>query len=206
MRESPEGRLVAYQDRTPSQDPAPGGRRDRADVRRNRELLLAAARAVYAEEGADAPLKAVAARAGLGVGTVYRHFATQDALVEAVLVDHLAALDGLATHLRCTHEPHDALAAWLQEFVRRLTEYRGLAGVVLPQMKDPHSPVGQACQRLREVAGEMLVDAQRDGSVRSDVDVLLMLTLANAVALVVEQRPHQAGSALSFMVSGLRPE
>jgi len=159
---------------------------------------------VYAEEGTDAPLKTVAERAGLGVGTVYRHFATQEALVEAILTEHLAEMDGLARVLRATLEPDEALAEWLAAFVDRLTEYRGLARVVMPQLRDRASPLGRACQRMRTAGAELLAEAQRDGSMRTDLDVVTLLTLANAVALVVEQRPDQAGLALSYLIDGLR--
>ena len=171
---------------------------------RNRERLLAAARAVYAEDGADAPLKAVADRAGLGVGTVYRHFATQEALVEAVLRDHLAAMDGLAAELRGTRDPDDALAAWLAAFVDRLNVYRGLARLVMPQLRDRGSPLGRACQQMRAAGAELLVDAQRGGSIRADLDMGTLLALAGAVALVAEQRPDQADLALSVLLDGLR--
>lgn len=159
---------------------------------------------MYSEEGTDAPLKTVAERAGLGVGTVYRHFATQETLVEAVLTDHLAEMDGLAATLRDTRGPDDALADWLAEFVARLTMYRGLARLVMPQLRDHGSPLGRACQRMRTAGAELLAQAQRDGSMRADVDVVTLLTLANATALVVEQRPDQAGLVLSVLIDGLR--
>ncbi len=179
-------------------------RRDRVDVLRNRERLLSAAKVVYAEEGTDAPLKTVAERAGLGVGTVYRHFATQEALVAAVLTDHLAAMDKLAVVLGDTLEPDNALTEWLAEFVARLTVYRGLARLVMPELRDHASPLGRACQRMRTAGAELLAQAQRDGSMRADIDVAMLLTLANAAALVVEQRPDQSRLALSVLINGLR--
>lgn len=181
-----------------------GARKDRSDAARNRERLLAAARATFAEQGADAPLKAVAMRAGLGVGTVYRHFATQDMLIEAVLGDHFSALQHLADELRGSPAPGDTLAAWLREFVARLTEYRGLAQIALPQLQDQTSTLYRSCHQMRTAAGSLLSDAQRAGEVRTDLEINALLNLANAVAIAVEQRPEQAELALSVLNTGLR--
>jgi AcrR family transcriptional regulator len=181
-----------------------GERRDRTDAVRNRHKLLDAARATYAEFGADASLKAVAARAGLGVGTVYRHFATPEALIEAVLADHFTELQNRAEQLRREKAPVDALGEWLDEFVTHLGEYRGLARVAMPQMQDPGSALFASCHDMRAAAGELLADAQQRGSVRGDVDFRTVLMLANAVALAAEHDPGAATPALSVLIDGLK--
>lgn len=186
------------------QAPAAGARKDRSDTARNRELLLAAARAAFAEQGAGAPLKAVATRAGLGVGTVYRHFATQELLVEAVLSDHFSALRHRAEQLRGSPVARDALAFWLREFVARLTEYRGLAVVTMAQLQDDTTSLYRSCHQMRTAAGHLLSDAQRAGEVRTDLAIDALLNLANAVAIAVEHRPEQADLALSVLNAGLR--
>jgi AcrR family transcriptional regulator len=185
---------------------ASGERRDRSDALRNRERLLEAARAVFADQGADASLKSVAARAGLGVGTVYRHFATQDALIEAVLADYFTALQARAEELRGSPEPGQALATWLREFVICLTEYRGLARITMPQLQDSKSALYRSCHQMRGAAAALLADAQHSGTIRADVDINTLLNLANAIALAVEQRPRQSTLALSVLIDGLRPD
>src|SRR5436190_24087702 len=96
--------------------PAPGPMR--ADARRNRELLMAAALAAFTERGADdTSLEEIARRAGVGIGTLYRHFPGRTALLEAVYTDQVAALCRRADELIAAESPSAALAAWMREIV-----------------------------------------------------------------------------------------
>src|SRR3954452_2753784 len=88
----------------------------RADARRNVERLLAVAKETFAERGADAPLEEIARRAGVGIGTLYRHFPTREALLEALLRDSFEPLRAEADRLLTSPSPGDALDAWLRAF------------------------------------------------------------------------------------------
>src|SRR5256885_4802288 len=97
----------------------------RADARRNHDKLVAVARAVFTEDGTSAPLEDVAERAGLGIGTLYRHFPTRQALLEAVYVDEVEAMARAANELSAL-PPWDALSEWLPQYVRVATTKRAL--------------------------------------------------------------------------------
>src|SRR6185503_16700232 len=99
----------------------------RSDARRNRERLIEAARTLFAREGTGVPLAAVAKAAGVGTGTAYRHFPTQEALVEATYREEIAALRDEATRLLGEHAPADALDAWLHRAIDYLATERGLS-------------------------------------------------------------------------------
>lgn len=97
----------------------------RADARRNHERLLTEARAAFAEHGTDAPLEEVARRAGLGIGTLYRHFPTRADLLNAVFQEALAALLHRSHELAGAAEPCRALVEWLRALIAHAGEYRG---------------------------------------------------------------------------------
>ncbi|EIV92448.1 TetR/AcrR family transcriptional regulator [Frankia sp. QA3] len=177
----------------------------RTDVLRNRERLLTAARAVFADVGADASLYEVAKRAGLGTGTVYRHFPTREALLEAVLLDHFEALRVSAVNLVEVGSPDDALADWLQQFISHLAEYRGLAREVMSVLHDGVSPLSVSCQDMRAAGAVLLSRAQRDGTMRADLDMSTLLKLINAIALTVEETESGQGvDLLGYLLEGLR--
>src|ERR1700726_1267611 len=108
---------------------APGGaiaRKPRSDAVRNRERVLEAAKAVFSAGGADASLEAVAKRAGVGIGTLYRHFPTREALFEAVYRREVDQLSELAEQLRSAPEPVDALRRWLKAYVELVATKKGM--------------------------------------------------------------------------------
>ncbi|WP_261568927.1 TetR/AcrR family transcriptional regulator [Frankia gtarii] len=177
----------------------------RTDVLRNRERLLTAARAVFAEQGADASLYEVAKRAGLGTGTVYRHFPTREALLAAVLLDHFEALRVSAVSLTEARSPDEALTDWLQQFVSHLAEYRGLAMEVMPVLHDGVSSLSLACQNMRAAGAVLLSRAQRDGSIRADLSMSTLLKLINAIAVTAETvSSSEAHVLLDYLLDGLR--
>jgi AcrR family transcriptional regulator len=178
----------------------------RTDAARNRERLLAAARAVYAARGVDASLKEVADQAGLGVGTVYRHFPTREALQEAVLADHLETLRDRAAYLARASPAADALLEWLAEFISHFTQYRGLARVFGPVMRDTATPLGEACAAMRTAGATLLERAQRAGAARSDLTMTTLLLLASGIATAEEYAPDSAGPLLPWLIDGLRPQ
>ena len=186
----------------------PSARPLRADARRNRARLLAEAERAFAERGVDAPLEDVARRAGVGIGTLYRHFPTRDALVEALIaagVDELAALsDGLSG----AADPFEALHEWLRALVRHVAAYRGLAeSLVAAGCGAGDGPLADTCRRT-EAAGAALFDrARRLGAVRPDATVADVLDLASSAAWIATGRgdPAQGDRLLALALDGFRP-
>ncbi|MEU9863875.1 helix-turn-helix domain-containing protein [Streptomyces sp. NPDC047971] len=161
----------------------------RADARRNHERLLTEARAVFAEHGTDASLEDVARRAGVGIGTLYRHFPTRDALVNAVFQEALAALLQRGRELAAADEPCRALVEWLRTLITHAVEYRGFARALMSASRDGSSALAQCDVPLR-AAGEVLLGRAREaGTVRADVSIGDLMQLTNAIALAAEQNP-----------------
>ncbi|MFE7110086.1 TetR/AcrR family transcriptional regulator [Streptomyces sp. NPDC057575] len=125
---------------TPSPAPDTPPRPQRVDARRNGERLLATARDAFAEFGTAAPLEEIARRAGVGIGTLYRHFPTRQALLQAVLHDRLEALHSKAVLLLDNPAPADALLDRLRSVALHATRYRGLAA--------PNTPANRALSGL----------------------------------------------------------
>ncbi|MBH0781130.1 TetR/AcrR family transcriptional regulator [Nocardia bovistercoris] len=188
-------------ERTPSARPL------RADAKRNRDRLLERARELFLERGIDAPLEEIAARAGVGVGTLYRHFPTREALLEYLLRERFDALTELANELARESEPGAALREWTLRFVEATTVYRGLVGALTATLHDPGSALHAACERMRGVGADLLARAREAGRMRADVSTEEFLTLVAGVAWSGEQMPdaspHERRRLLSLMFEGL---
>src|SRR5690242_19791737 len=149
--------------------PAIEKRKPRADAIRNRERVLEAAKAVFSTGGAEASLEAVARRAGVGIGTLYRHFPTREALYEAVYrreVDHLA---GLAERLRAEAGPTEALRRWLRSNVEFVATKKGMSAALALAAHKPSELAAYSFDRLTEAAGTLLDRAVAAGEIRPDV-------------------------------------
>ncbi len=162
----------------------------RADARRNHERLLTVARAVFAERGTDASLEDVARRAGVGIGTLYRHFPNRDALVSAVFEDAVGDLLRRSRELLRAPEPCAALVTWLRETVTHAGEYRGLARSLMSVSYGTTSALARCSDPIREAGGALLARAQQAGTVRPDVAIGDLLQLTHAIALAAEQTPR----------------
>jgi AcrR family transcriptional regulator len=179
----------------------------RADARRNRQLLLAAALDAFAEHGADdASLDEIARRAGVGIGTLYRHFPTRRALLEAVYRDQVEDICAGARDLAAAAPPVEALHQWLRALMTFGATKRNLAGSL---MSGPEkSEVALSCSTMvREAAGTLLAAAQRSGDIRPDVDATDLLRLSHAITLAAELpslHPDQAERLMKVMLDGLR--
>jgi AcrR family transcriptional regulator len=189
--------------------PATPDRPLRADARRNRARLLAEAERAFAERGVDAPLEDVARRAGVGIGTLYRHFPTRDALVEALIAAGVDDLAALSDELSTAAEPFEALHEWLRALVRHVAAYRGLAeSLVAAGCGAGDGPLADTCRRT-EAAGAALFDrARRLGAVRPDATVADVLDLASSAAWIATGRgdPAQGDRLLALALDGFRPE
>lgn len=180
----------------------------RADARRNYERLLAEARGVVAEQGTDASLEEVARRADVGIGTLYRHFPTREALLEALLRDRFDGLRAHAEELLGEGDPFEALLAWMRRLASGTVTYRGLAQAMMAAIQDETSDLYASCHDMRAAGQALLVRAQDAGSVRPDVQPQDVLYLAGMVATAAEQSPGETAlhdRLFTYATDGLRP-
>ena len=178
----------------------------RADARRNREALLAAAEEVFADQGADAPLEVVARRAGVGRGTLYRHFPDREALAVAVYERRLAGLEDLASRHR---DDPDLLEQLVLGVADRQTRVPGLVAVLLGSTGDTGA-LDRITERTRRIVAGPLAEARARGDVRADAtDDDLMLLFAMVDGLVRALPPGQAGGTVRrgcrLVLDGMRP-
>ncbi|MFF4402386.1 TetR/AcrR family transcriptional regulator [Streptomyces sp. NPDC001480] len=179
----------------------------RADARRNHDRLLAEARAAFAAHGTDASLEDVARRAGVGIGTLYRHFPNRHALMSAVFEDAVSELLARARELLDSPEPCSALVTWLREMVTHAGEYRGLARALMSVTAEPSSALARCSTPIREAGGALLARAQESGAVRADVSIGDLLQLTHAIALAAEESPADpdlADRLLRLTLRGLK--
>ena len=142
----------------------PAVRRPRADAVRNRARIVETASQVFAARGADASLEEIARGAGVGIGTLYRHFPTRDDLVEAVFHDRIDELQALAEELLASDVPGEALAVWLHAQLEQAATCRGLAAeAMLTMLADRDEP--SACESMRRAGAALLARAQAAGQV-----------------------------------------
>lgn len=156
----------------------------RADARRNLDVLLEAAKEVFATSGVDAPVREIAARAGVGLATVYRHFPQRSDLVAAVFRREVDACAAAATTLARDHDPGEALARWLRRYTSLIATKRGLAAAL--RSGDPAFEALPAYfRRHLEPALQSLLDAAVSaGAIRDDVDPFeLLRAVANLAAM-----------------------
>ncbi|MET9968662.1 TetR family transcriptional regulator [Streptomyces sp. NPDC006356] len=176
----------------------------RADARRNHERLVTAARSAFAEHGTAASLEDVARRAGVGIGTLYRHFPNRDALLSAVFEDAVGDLLTRSHELLNAPEPCTALVTWLREMVTHAGEYRGLARSLMSVSTDTTSALSRCSGPIREAGGALLARAQEAGTVREDVAITDLLQLTHAIALAAEETPDDPGLADRLLMLTLR--
>jgi AcrR family transcriptional regulator len=172
----------------------------RADARRNRERLLATADALFAERGTDASLEEVARRAGVAIGTLYRHFPSRDALLAGLLEQSLQALADQAEALLAEPVTADAVLGWLRTFATHSGSYRGLPASVLVGIEEEGSPLHASCTRMQDGARRLLVAAQQAGAVRTDVSTEDVLAIVAGIAWVTE---HVGGAGRADRLLGL---
>nr|QLJ96652.1 TetR/AcrR family transcriptional regulator [Micromonospora carbonacea] len=179
----------------------------RSDARRNYDRLVAAANLVFAEHGTDASLDEIAKRAGVGSGTLYRHFPTKDRLMTAVFWERVRALCERGNELAGTMSPLEALVTWLRLLID-LTMRRGLATALMTQGSDRTSELFHAChEALNATAGPLLANAQQDGAIRPDLRLADLIQLCHAIASAVERSPTAKADAdrmLDLLIGGLR--
>jgi len=182
--------------------------RMRADARRNRERLLAAALAAFAERGSDdTSLEEIARRAGVGIGTLYRHFPTRQSLLEAVYRDQVDALCAGAGPLLAGHSPGDALAAWLRSLTQFGLTKRSLSAELLAGPEGGTAPVASASRAEITASAEALLrQAQEAGQARPELTAGDLLRLSHAIVVATERaadRAQEAERLLAIVLGGI---
>jgi AcrR family transcriptional regulator len=186
---------------------APQPRPLRADAARNRQSLLKAAATAFAEHGTDVSVAEIAQRAGIGKGTVFRHFATKEQLLAAILCDQLDELTATGTALLEADDPAAALREFMTAGVALQARDRSFCEVTAIAREDVE--VRAAGDRLSDTAEALTAQARRQGSVREDVtgqDIVLLLRGAyQAAAPFIDTAPELWRRYLALIFDGLRP-
>ncbi len=178
--------------------------RKRADARRNEASLLDAAAAAFVASGVDAPVRDIAGRAGVGVGTIYRHFPTRADLVVAVYRHQVEACAAAGPALMAEGPtPHGALARWIDQFVDFLVTKHGLAEAMRSDEAGFQTLHAYFLDRLVPVCAELLNAAAAAGEVKPDVDALgLMFAVGNLCIGAADPR-YDARGMVHLLVDGL---
>ncbi|MEX5637013.1 TetR/AcrR family transcriptional regulator [Parafrankia sp. FMc2] len=168
--------------------PPEAGRARRADAARNERRLLEVAVATFESDGVDVPPENIARLAGVGVGTLYRHFPTRRALLAAVVAERFAELAVRADELLAEPgvDPGGAVRGWLLELVAAMGRFRGLAAQSAGIMAHEER-VAAPCEAMHESFGRLVYRAKRAGVLRHDVSVEDLLLLSCSVAWAAEQ-------------------
>lgn len=178
----------------------------RADAQRNRERLLTVAREVFAEKGVDeASLEEIARRAGVGIGTLYRHFPTRLALVGTIYLDEVEALIQSAEDLAGHEEPLVALRDWLERFVDYVATKRGLAGALQELRESGDLPDSHF--RINAALGSLLAAGQKTGDIRADVQAADVVRALGGICMLSERtvpEREQTRRIIELLVDGLR--
>jgi AcrR family transcriptional regulator len=175
----------------------------RADARRNYEKVIAAARDAFAEGGSSTSLEEIARRAEVGIGTLYRHFPTRQALLEAVYVGEVEELCRSAADLD-ELAPWDALVAWLHRFVGYLAAKQALASELMDYL-DRDAELFQSCRVAMYAAGEPLLErAQKAQVVRADTNLPEVLHIVIGIGKIQTSEPGQVEHILDIALDGLR--
>jgi AcrR family transcriptional regulator len=186
----------------------------RADAERNRRRLLEAARQAVAEEGPEVTIEAIAARAAVGVGTVYRRFASKQALLEAVPGDRIAEIEGACRDALDQPDPWDGFCGLATFLVETQIRDRGFVHAVGAQLVGPDGRLASAAQHAFASVAEVILRAQSVGKMRADIDlggVLWILSSlaapANPVLARLVERPDQERRhGLTIVLDGLRTD
>ena len=182
---------------------ADGPKRLRADAQRSVDALLQAAKEVFAVAGVEAPIRDIAGRAGLGVGTVYRHFPQRSDLIAAVFRREIDDCAQAAVEFAAAHEPREALRRWMQRFSAFFATKRGFASALhsgeaayaaLPEHFDA---------RLRPALEQLLGSAVAAGRIRSDVDAGELLGAVARLSMSETDDPAQAQRMVALLADGL---
>lgn len=178
----------------------------RADARRNRDALLAAAVQALSADGPEVTLEAIAAAAGVGIGTLYRHFPTRDSLVEAAYRNELERLCDSADELLATLPPDQAVREWMECFVDYAVTKRGMSDALRALIAAGGNPFAHSRDRMLGALGKLLDAAIAAGTVRADVAPADLLATLGGVSMAAGDAAgrEQARRVLDLVMDGLR--
>lgn len=181
-------------------------RAPRADAQRNHESLLGAAAAAYAEKGVDASLEDIARRAGVGIGTLYRHFPTRDALNEAVYRREVEVLCDGVDDLLAEHAPVDALALWMRGFAGYVAKKRGMAMALKSALGPDTTLFTESHRRITAALATLLEQAVESGAIRNDVEPADLLRAMGGICMATDTPDWSERTAglVDLLVDGLR--
>jgi AcrR family transcriptional regulator len=183
------------------------GRPLRADALRNRQRLLEVAAAAFAAEGLAVPLDEIARRAGVGPGTLYRHFPAKETLIEAVLQDRLDRLADDARALTGADDPVAALLGFLDRLVAEAGPKQDLVDALASTGTDISADLAATGARLRDEIGQLLGRAQASGGIRRDLSVADLMALIAGLLMALRPRPSgrpDPGHLVAVLQDGLR--
>jgi AcrR family transcriptional regulator len=177
----------------------------RADAQRNTDALLEAALAVFATSGVDAPVREIAEKAGVGIGTVYRHFPQRSDLIAAVFRHEIDACANTAPVLATEHTPSEALARWMQRYAALIATKRGLATALHSGNPAFDTLPAYFQQRLQPALRTLLESAAAAGEVRADVTADDLLgAVASLCMHAYSKGPEHARRMVALLINGLR--
>ena len=198
--QSPDARAV------PSSEAPERERPLRADARRNRQRVLVAAESLFAAEGVDVPVDEIAERAGVGVGTLYRHFPTKEVLFEAILVERVGEIAEDARRRLGSEDPGSAFFGFVEHLVAESARKRDLINAFATAGVELEVVAAGAKKDLEAAMTALLIAAQKAGAVRPDVSAALVLSLIGATCMAAD-RPNPEVSPsemLTVVCDGLR--
>jgi AcrR family transcriptional regulator len=178
----------------------------RADAERNKKLIVQAAREVFATAGLAAPIDEIAQRAGVGTGTLYRHFPTKEALFEAVVIGRVEDLVEEARRLIASNEPKTAFFQLLAQLVQHGDGHKDLMDALSKQSFDLQKAVPGLLTEMWNAVGQLLEQAQQAGTVRRDVGLPHVQALVSAACEAIDRPGGGDGLVWTVISDGLRPK
>jgi AcrR family transcriptional regulator len=186
-----------------------GDRPRRADAERNRERVLSSAEAVLARDGLSASMRAIAADAGVGLGTIYRNFPTQEALYQAIIIRRTKALIAEAAELAGAPDPGQAFFGYFTRVVEHATGTKAIADLLARAGIDPKSGMADAGRDMRHAVQTLLDRAQRAAAVRPDLRMPELMAILTAACMAAEHSQWDTAlrtRALGIVFDGMRPQ
>lgn len=187
--------------------PQPAPRKPRSDARRNRELLLEAAKEAFTRFGAEASLDEIARQAGVGPGTLYRHFPTRDALIEAVFRTEVEKLEEAGRRFAATMGPLEALRAWMLLFIDYIAAKHVIAPALNSVAGGPEKMYERNRAPIREAVESLVERARKSGEIRADLDAFDLLRALIGVAYTASGPgwKESARRLVDILILGSRP-
>lgn len=177
----------------------------RADAQRNRDRLVEIAVQAFSDDGPDVTLDSIAKAAGVGIGTLYRHFPTREALIEAAYRNELTRLTEAAPELLRTMRPDQALRTWMDRFVAYMTTKRGMGDALKALVAAGGDPFARSRELITDALGQLLAAAVESGAIRPGVEVDdIFMSLAGVSMVGEHAQPGQSARLLDLLVDGLR--